>query len=496
MSGSSKISLNTGNYGIQFGTNVSDPANTTTIEMNDDAKIAGYSFPASNTNNVFRLGYNGYGTMVMNDRSILDVNRIYMATTGASYAKIELNDEATITTHSTSQVGFGGTGHGEIIISGLPRVALNSGGRLDVGVTGTGSYGKIDVSGTGVKVVGTQMRVGYGESNIGIFTLNAGTEGTFTRVRAGEFGGLNGSGTITVNDAKLTTTQYLEIGYNWDNFPTEQGTNTLEVNGASSVVTCTKSSTSTWGLGIGIEGGKGTVTLNAGLITSPVDTVIVGQCDIRDTANWSTGYATINLNGGVISAPGFLTDAAAPTPTEHDAAVGVINFNGGTVKALASNPAFIAIDDATKGSLTLNVQKNATTGLGAVIDTDTFNIGFALPLQHDSTVGAIDGGLKKLGTGTLTLTGAIGYTGPTVVDSGVLQIANGLTSNLTTVSGNGSMHVADGSTLNATSIVLDTLTIGGPATAASASMTAVPEPGTFVLLALAGIGAVLAWRRK
>jgi hypothetical protein len=44
--------------------------------------------------------------------------------------------------------------------------------------------------------------------------------------------------------------------------------------------------------------------------------------------------------------------------------------------------------------------------------------------------------------------------------------------------------------------VADTLTIGG-APRASANAAAVPEPGTFVLLALAGMIALLAaWRRK
>jgi hypothetical protein len=47
--------------------------------------------------------------------------------------------------------------------------------------------------------------------------------------------------------------------------------------------------------------------------------------------------------------------------------------------------------------------------------------------------------------------------------------------------------------------VADSLTIGGdpiPWTAPVANITPVPEPSTLVLLALAGIGALLAWRRK
>lgn len=81
----------------------------------------------------------------------------------------------------------------EVIISGLPRVAFNSGGRLDIGVTGSGSYGLVRSERTGVKVTGTQLRIGYGVGNKGFFTLNAGTEASWIqRVTVGEYCGLNG----------------------------------------------------------------------------------------------------------------------------------------------------------------------------------------------------------------------------------------------------------------------------------------------------------------
>jgi hypothetical protein len=167
----------------------------------------------------------------------------------------------------------------------------------------------------------------------------------------------------------------------------------------------------------------------------------------------------------------------------------ILNFNGGTVKATAAAPEFIA---NTAGSTTFEV--NVLAG-GAEIDTNGFAIGIPVAITGDNAGRSLTVSSSAGTPGTLTLTGAVTNIGPVTIDSNAtLQMNNGTTT-FTTVSGNGSMHVADGSTLNATSIVLDTLTIGGPATA-SASMAAVPEPGTFVLLALAGIGAILAWRRK
>jgi autotransporter-associated beta strand protein len=94
----------------------------------------------------------------------------------------------------------------------------------------------------------------------------------------------------------------------------------------------------------------------------------------------------------------------------------------------------------------------------------------------------------KLGTGSLTLTGALGYDGNTTVNGGTLNLSD-LNTPAATV------FVADGAILTAHSIVADTLTIGG--TGGGAAMaTAVPEPGVFVLLAMAVLSAFLTWRRK
>jgi autotransporter-associated beta strand protein len=98
------------------------------------------------------------------------------------------------------------------------------------------------------------------------------------------------------------------------------------------------------------------------------------------------------------------------------------------------------------------------------------------------------GPLTKIGDGTLNLTGPISYTGNVSIASGLVRINNGTTSTLGTVTGAGSLTVASGSTLTVTSLRVGSL--------APAAASAVPEPGTLVLLALAGLGMLLAWRRK
>jgi autotransporter-associated beta strand protein len=94
------------------------------------------------------------------------------------------------------------------------------------------------------------------------------------------------------------------------------------------------------------------------------------------------------------------------------------NFNGGTLKATGATTAFFNLGT---GSTTANVRDG-----GAVIDSNTFDVTVAQPLVHSNIGGdnAIDGGLTKNGTGTLTLSGANTYTGNTTINAGGFTLAS------------------------------------------------------------------------
>jgi autotransporter-associated beta strand protein len=147
----------------------------------------------------------------------------------------------------------------------------------------------------------------------------------------------------------------------------------------------------------------GTITLDTGAINlDPAAGLRVAGGSTNTITNTT---ATFNLNGGTLTTPKIYTGLGS-------AANGIFNFNGGTLKANATNSVFM------KGLAAANVQAG-----GAIIDTQANSITIAQQLLHEAVLGATpDGGLQKLGAGTLTLTGANTYTGPTSVSAGTLLV--------------------------------------------------------------------------
>ena len=230
---------------------------------------------------------------------------------------------------------------------------------------------------------------------------------------------------------------------------------------------------------------------------------------VQNTATLSTGAANLdllstttatstsqlNLNGGTTTVGGFIKSSTGA------AQVSTINFNGGTLRygGSAANTSFLP----TLTGLTANVQSG-----GARIDDNGQAIGIAQSLVHDPALSMADGGLTKLGAGTLTISGAITYSGNTTITAGRLQL-NGLNYSLYNIAGAGALSVGNGitsSTLTADSINVGTLSISagskitinpisnGPLSSSNALAT-VPEPSIIVLLTAAGFGVLFYQKR-
>lgn len=122
--------------------------------------------------------------------------------------------------------------------------------------------------------------------------------------------------------------------------------------------------------------------------------------------NRTTAQTFLRLNGGTLTIGGFTKTKISQT--------NVIQFNGGVLKAMSNNVAFLPA---------FNVSSNWVQAGGAKIDTGGFNISFLSPLLHDPGLPVADGGLIKYGLGTLTVTATNTFTGPTHVYEGVLVIS-------------------------------------------------------------------------
>jgi autotransporter-associated beta strand protein len=184
----------------------------------------------------------------------------------------------------------------------------------------------------------------------------------------------------------------------------------------------------------------------------------------------STGNGTYNLNGGVLLLRSFVN--------AHPGGMAVFNFNGGTLKPVTNSTVFMP------NSFTANVQAG-----GAVIDTTALSITMAQNLA----AGSPSGGLVKLGTGTLTLTGDNTYTGSTVVSNGTLVTTS------SSFLGGGAITLASNAILSVTysgsPLAASALNLGSSVTNIVAiNLGASPAPGgspVFVVTNLNGTGTAL-----
>jgi T5SS/PEP-CTERM-associated repeat protein/autotransporter-associated beta strand protein len=271
-------------------------------------------------------------------------------------------------------------------------------------VDGTGSFWSMPT---------TKSVIFYAGCN-GTGTVSITNGGTVTGAANSHIGwGRSAAGTVTVDGAGSkwspgTSTSTLYVG--------SSGNGLLNITNGGSV----SDATVTMGSNLDVLVGTGMVTVNgAGSTWTTTGAVNVGQY----------GNGTVNLvNGGVVSGNTITCGQSSST------AGGTINFDGGTLKAYSSS---LSANWITKGAGAGNIYVKEG---GAKFDTQNFSTTIGLALEHGS--GTPDGGLTKLGTGTLTLSGANTYTGWTTVGGGILSLIQ------TCLSDAGNVRVDSGAFLN------------------------------------------------
>jgi autotransporter-associated beta strand protein len=304
---------------------------------------------------------------------------------------------------------------------------------------------------------------------VGVLNQTAGT------IASGGFQ-VNG-GTAFINSTVNTTNGYVYVGNGGNNnggLGKEDNPNTLVINsGAQFTISGNLPDTFVVGRD---NSATGIVTQNGGLLNFNPNS----YHDVLIAAGQATG--TYNMNGGTLNLNGNgLGIACYGTPISgifnlngglvqvnhvwSNTAQGTFNFSGGTLQATADNSNFFSGVGVT----------NVDAG-GAVIDAN----GHTITIGENLADGG--GGLTKVGSGTLILSGTNTYTGGTMVEGGTLILTNNMT-------------VPDGSALT----VGNPMAFGDaviPSAIASSAVAPVPEPGAAALLCVAGFAALSVYRMR
>jgi autotransporter-associated beta strand protein len=366
----------------------------------------------------FNVGELGTGILNIMGGTITDDGdggNIAVSLGGSSNTDVVTQTSGTVNTTGQLWVGNGngpsGSGVGIYNFSGGTIsvnnwVAIGRSGGVGTFVMSGGIFnqttsGENFLVGTGFGTTGSGSSVGVLEQSGG--TINCLGEFLIPET-APSAGTYNVSGT-----ASLIVSNWLAVGR-------QGGAGTLNMSGGS----ITKGGDSTTHLDIG-SSGNGVLTQTGGVISNIVSDTWLGEGN-NGTWNLNGGTAvlgnvvfcvdngasgTLNLNGGVFRTTG-ISDFASGTS--------ILNFNGGTLQAGANNANFVAGLNAAE----------VNSG-GAMIDSQNYNI--TLPQNLNGS-----GGLTKLGSGTLYLTGTNNYTGTTLISGGAL-IASAFHGPVTVASG-------------------------------------------------------------
>jgi fibronectin-binding autotransporter adhesin len=325
------------------------------------------------------------------------------------------NATANITLNNAAVFNDAGIFNGGESVGGTLNVTINGTAALNVDALATaGNFLLVANGGTGTftqnggtVTSGVSLILANAVGAVGTYNLNGGT------VTAPSITRPNGTGTFNFNGGTLKASAASAT------FMTGLTAANVKAGGAT---INTNTFADTIGQALLHDSGLG-ATLDGGLTK-----IGAGVLTLTGTNTYTGGT---NLNAGSVN---FTTLANVGT--------GLITFGGGTLQW------------ATGNTIDASGQFN-TTNTGAIsIDTNGNNVAFATLLGAGDT-----GGLVKLGTGTLTLTGAETFTGNTTITAGTLQLGDGTANNgtvLGTIADNGALIFANPNAQSVTSAITGT----------------------------------------
>jgi fibronectin-binding autotransporter adhesin len=359
---------NTTDYSGRFsnaaGQQYSIDTNGQSVTLASNLTSSGGSFTKLGSGSLTLSGTNSYtgGTVVSAGRLIGTVASLQGAITNNAVVEFA---QATSGTYAGSM-----SGSGSLTKTGVGTLTLS----------GTNSYA------AGTTVAGGRV-VGTTDSLQGAITNNAAVD--FTQAASGTYAGaMSGSGSLTKTGAGTV----ILAGSN-----TYSGTTTITAGG----------------LQVGDGGGTGSlgsgaVVNNASLIFNrnnalTVANVISGSGSVTQSGPGTTTLTAANsYTGGTTIDAGVLATSAA----DRLAAAGSLTVNAAGTFQLGGNQTLASIAGAGSialGSFTLSTGSSSSTFAGSI---------------------AGDGGLTKIGPGTLTLSGSNSFTGDTDIQAGTVVLSS------------------------------------------------------------------------